>query len=121
MSYTVPEGKLYDLSMIREIAHGNNDFVKKMMGLFNDTLPPAVSELKQHLAERNWTALGAVAHKIKPSIDTMGIDILKEDIRAVEKSGKELSDLDKVPALMDKIEAVLGKIIADIKSELETM
>jgi hypothetical protein len=121
MNYDVPEGKLYDLTMIREIAHGNNDFVKKMMGLFNDTIPPAVTELKQHLADRNWSAMGAVAHKIKPSIDTMGITILKEDIRAVEKSGKELNDLENVPALMNKIELVINKIISDIKVEMETM
>ena len=31
MSFTIPEGKLYDLSMIKEISHGNNDFVKNFL------------------------------------------------------------------------------------------
>ena len=77
MSFIVPEGKLYNLEMIKEISHGNNDFVKKMMALFNETMPAAIAELKQHLSASNWSDLGAVAHKIQPSIDTVGIELLK--------------------------------------------
>lgn len=112
------DGKLYDLTMIREIAHGNNDFVKKMMSLFIDTMPPAIQELKQHLSDRNWNSLGAVAHKIKPSIDTMGIDSLKEDIRSLERYGKEMSNLDEIPALMEKVDSILLLVIQELQSEL---
>ncbi len=118
MSFSIPDGQLYDLSMIREIAHGNNDFVKKMVQLFIDTMPPALSEMRQHLQDGNWNALGAVAHKIKPSIDTMGIELLREDIRTIERYGKESSNTDELPALMDKLESVLQKIMVDLKVEL---
>jgi HPt (histidine-containing phosphotransfer) domain-containing protein len=118
MSYQVPDEKLYNLSMIQEIAHGNMDFVNKMMALFIDTMPPAINELKSSMASGDWSNVGAVAHKIKPSIDTMGIEILKEDIRAVEKYGKEASNLDLIPDLMDKVDKVIAKIISDLQSEL---
>jgi HPt (histidine-containing phosphotransfer) domain-containing protein len=121
MSFIVPEGKLYDLSMIKEIAHGNNDFIKKMMALFIETMPPAVTELKQHFNESNWASLGAIAHKIKPSIDTVGISLLKEDIRSVERNSKELTNLSEIPDLLYKIEAVLNKVILDLKEEMETI
>ncbi len=112
------DSSLYDLTMIREIAHGNNDFVKKMMSLFIETMPPAIQELKQHLSDRNWASLGAVAHKIKPSIDTMGIESLKEDIRSLERYGKEMSNLDEIPSLMQKVEDILQRVIDDLQSEL---
>lgn len=118
MSFSIPDGQLYDLSMIREIAHGNNDFVKKMVQLFIDTMPPALSEMRQHLNESNWNALGAVAHKIKPSIDTMGIETLREDIRTIERYGKESSNTDELPALMDKLELIINKILIDLRVEL---
>jgi len=121
MSFTLPEGKLYNLSMIKEISHGNNDFVKKMMSLFNETMPPAIAELKQHLNTSNWADLGAIAHKIKPSIDTVGIELLKEDIRTIEKNAKELSNLTDIPALLDKLEIVLNKVMADLKEEMSAM
>lgn len=118
MSYQVPDGKLYNLSMIQEIAHGNMDFVKKMMSLFIETMPPAITELKTSMGSGDWTNLGAVAHKIKPSIDTMGIESLKEDIRSLEKFGKEASNLDEIPTLMNKVDAVISKVIADLEVEL---
>jgi len=119
MNNQLPEGELYDLSMIREISQGNNDFVKKMMSLFIDTLPPAINELKQHLAESNWASLGGVAHKIKPSIDTMGIDSLKEDIRSVERFGKESIHLDELPGLISRIEFIIEAVITKLKTELD--
>jgi HPt (histidine-containing phosphotransfer) domain-containing protein len=118
MSYHIPEGKLYDLTMIREIAHGNNDFIKKMMSLFIDTMPPAISEMNEHIVQSNWAGMGAVAHKIKPSIDTMGIDLLKEDIRTLERNGKDGINLEDIPALMGKVEAVIERIISDIRTEM---
>ncbi len=118
MNNQLPEGELYDLTMIREISQGNNDFVKKMMSLFIETLPPAIHELKQHLAESNWASLGGVAPKIKPSIDTMGIDSLKEDIRSVERFGKDAIHLDELPGLIDKIEFIIEAVIAKLQTEL---
>ena len=118
MNNQLPEGELYDLSMIREISQGNNDFVKKMMSLFIETLPPAIHELKLHLAESNWASLGGVAHKIKPSIDTMGIASLKEDIRSVERFGKDAIHLDELPELIDKIEFIIEAVIAKLQTEL---
>ena len=118
MSYSVPEGKLYNLSTIEEISHGNEAFVKKMLQLFIDTMPPALNELRSHYASSNWAGLGAIAHKIKPSIDTMGIELLREEIRTVEHCGKEASNLELVPALLDKIDAVIYSIIEELKQQI---
>ena len=118
MSYSVPEGKLYNLSTIEEISHGNEAFVKKMLQLFIDTMPPALNELRGHYSTGNWAGLGAIAHKIKPSIDTMGIELLRDDIRMVEKCGKEASNLELVPSLLDKIDAVIYAIIEELKSQI---
>jgi HPt (histidine-containing phosphotransfer) domain-containing protein len=118
MSYQIPDGKLYDLSMIKEIAHGNDDFVKKMMQLFIDTMPPAIMDLKTFMNNGQWNDMGAVAHKIKPSIDTMGIELLREDIRAVEKYGKEMTNLEELPQIIQKIDTVINQIIENLKAEI---
>jgi hypothetical protein len=75
----------------------------------------------QHIADQNWPSLGAVAHKIKPSIDTMGIDLLREDIRTLEKNGKDSINLEEIPGLMSKVELVINRIFEQIREEMATM
>ena len=88
------------------------------MSLFIDTMPTAISEMNEHIAHSNWAGMGAVAHKIKPSIDTMGIDLLKEDIRTLERNGKNSANLEDIPELMEKVEAVIDQIILEIRAEM---
>lgn len=109
--------KLYDLSMVREISRGNDEFVLKMVQLFINTMQAEMEELKKYLSEKNWVAIGGIAHKIKSSIDTMGIILLKEDIRKLETYGKEQLNLDEVPILIQKIITVLSKVIQALKVE----
>lgn len=118
MSYSIPDGKLYNLSTIEEISYGNEAFVKKMLQLFIDTMPPALNELRTHYSSGNWSGLGAIAHKIKPSIDTMGIELLRDDIRTVERCGREAANLELVPDLLDKIDAVINSIIEELKTRI---
>jgi hypothetical protein len=51
--------------------------------------------------------MGAIAHKIKPSIDNLYITSLKQIIRDIEKAGKEKSNTSE---LADKIELVSNTI-----------
>lgn len=101
--------------MIEEISNGNLDFIKKMIAMFITTMPVSIAEMKDHLENSNWPALGAVAHKIKPTIDTMGIATLKDDIRTIESYGKESKNLDELPALVSHVEHVIDAVIQDMK------
>ncbi len=112
------KSSLYDLSMIEQIAHGNQDFIKKMINMFIDTMPTAIAEMKDHLENANWPALGAVAHKVKPTIDTMGIASLKEDVRSLEKYGKDMTNLDEVPSMLANFDRVISDVIDDMRSKL---
>jgi HPt (histidine-containing phosphotransfer) domain-containing protein len=115
------EQKLYNLDMVKTISNGNNDFVKKMINIFMDTTPPEIAIIKNCLGNGDYNLMGATAHKIKPSIDTMGIQDLMQDIRAIEKYGKEASNLDELPALVEKLENTLSTVFEQLKEELNTL
>ena len=109
--------KLYDLTMVESISGGDQGFIKKMLQLFIDTMPQNVGELQSALQQENWEMVGKHAHKMKSTIDSMGISELKEDIRAVESSGKNKTNLEKVPALVTKVADIIQKCIVQIKSD----
>jgi len=115
------ENKLFNLDMVKTISNGNNDFVKKMINIFIDTTPPEIEIIKSSLESGNYSQLGATAHKIKPSIDTMGIQTLMEDIRSIEKYGKEAINTDELPSLVSKLETTLNTVFEQLKDELDTL
>lgn len=109
--------KLYDLSMVREISGGDEGFIRKMVQLFIDTMPQNMSELRKALTEQNWEMVGKHAHKMKSTIDSMGIVTLKEDIRSVEANGKQQANLDKVPSLVGRVNDILDQCILQLKND----
>ncbi|OYU55467.1 MAG: hypothetical protein CFE25_11100 [Chitinophagaceae bacterium BSSC1] len=78
------DGLLYDLTMVRQIGKGNPDFIGKMVALFLDQLPNDIVKLKEYADKDEWEALSKLAHRMKPSIEGMGIHSLKTIIRELE-------------------------------------
>ena len=76
---------LYDLSLLTQMSSGNEQFVDKMVKLFISLAKDNIQIFEQSLNNNDINTIIKTAHKIKPSIDQMGIDSLKEVIRKVEK------------------------------------
>jgi PAS domain S-box-containing protein len=108
---------LYDLSMVRSVSGGDEEFIKKMVQLFIDTVPPGLVDLHEALAEQQWQRMGKIAHKLKSTIDSIGISALKDDIRFIENSGKHEKDTDQVAPLINKVTDVIHACIIQLKHD----
>jgi CheY-like chemotaxis protein len=109
--------KLYDLSLVTELARGNQDFIQSLTKIFVDTIPPTADQLKVACSEGNWDQTSKLAHKLKSTIDTMNISSIKDDIRTIEANGKYQKNLAEVPALVDKVKWVIEQTTAQLKIE----
>jgi len=112
-----PSQKLYDLSMVESIAGGDENFVKKMVQIFLDTMPASVEQLQKELNKQNWDSLSKLAHKMKSTIDSMGITSLKDVIRAIEANAKHKHELEGLGECVDKVSEVLGRCIQQLKRD----
>lgn len=113
-----PTGKLYDLSMVQSIAGGDAAFIKKMVLLFIDTVPQNVQELISSMHQENWVQVGKMAHKLKSTVDSMGIRSIHDDIRTIETNAKQQTALHEIPALVNKIDTVIGLCVEQLRSEI---
>lgn len=109
--------KLYDLSLVSELARGNAEFIMNLAKIFIDTVPPTSKEMSEACAQRKWEQVGKLAHKLKSTIDTMCINSLKEDIRVIEKGGKDQSNLDILPGLVEKADGIIRRAAEQLKAE----
>jgi CheY-like chemotaxis protein len=113
------EEKLYDLSMVQTISGGDMSFVKRMVQLFIDTVPPSLAELQKETAQQNWLNVSKLAHKLKATIDSMGISRIKEVVRAVELNGKKSENIEKIPGLVAEVVSVLEACMRQLKRDFQ--
>jgi PAS domain S-box-containing protein len=109
--------RLYDLTMVNTIAGGDQSFIQKMISLFIETVPAGVEDLKAATAAADWDKVGKVAHKLKSTIDSMGISDLKEVIRTIETNGKQQQHTNELPPLVDKVGTVVAECISQLKED----
>ncbi len=114
----VSSQKLYDLTTIIDISGGDEEFVQTMVELFIDTVPSNLKELNVALQNKNWDFVSKAAHKLKSTLDSMGIHSIGQDIRLVEQTAKTKESLENIPAMVSRINDVVGKCIDQLKKDL---
>jgi CheY-like chemotaxis protein len=112
------ENKLYDLNMIHSVSGGDGAFIKKMILLFIETVPQNVQELVDATGQKNWEQVSKMAHKLKSTIDSMGIRNLHDQIRTVEWNAKNREQLERMPDMVRQVESVVSVCIQQLRSEI---
>ncbi len=105
----------YDLSELEAMAQGNTEFVGKMVTVFLETTTESLDEMLVCVKEDKLAQIGRLAHKIKPSIDLMGIDELKGIVRETELKGK--AENESVRELVPELERVLRLVFEEMKED----
>ena len=112
-----PSQPLYNLSLVREIAHGDEAFVKSLANIFVTTIPQTAKDMIKACKDGQFEQAGKLAHKLKSTIDTMQIISLKEDIRTIEHNAKNGVSGDNILALAGKVSSVLDEIALALREE----
>jgi len=115
--FTESSAPLYDLKTLNALSRGNKLFIQKMVKLFCDQSPMLVKEMITAYKINDIKKMGALAHKIKPTLDNLNIDSLKQDIRTIENAGKENNALPELNELLEKTEKTIVRVINKMKKE----
>lgn len=109
----------YDLTEIKNISRGNEAFVQKMVKMFAEQMPKHIEELRMKYEEKDLDAVGEIAHRIKPTIDNMGINNSKKWIRDVERMAKAGEDNEVLPDLIARVEKEVRLAVKAIKEDFQ--
>lgn len=100
----------YDLTLLKEMSYGDAHFVRELLGIFINLVRESVQNFQEAYQQGNLDAVKRIAHKLKPSIDHIGIIDLKEKIRQLEKNAGEGDPESNVQLLMNEIISYLTKV-----------
>lgn len=110
---------LYSLSLVAAISGGDQGFVANMLKLFLETVPGTLAGLESAAGEGNWPVAGKLAHKLKSTVDSMGIASLKEKVRKLEKDAQQGGDPEDLMGLTREIVDTMHEVMVRVKEDHE--
>ena len=117
----IMDDKFYDLNSITKLSRGNKDFVIKMTNIFVNQTTDTIEKVETAISSNDFLEVSRLTHKIKPSIEGMGVFSIMDEIKLLEKVAKETDDKDLITTLFLKIKITLEQVVLQLrKNELNT-
>ena len=113
----LPE-KTLDLSKLEKMMNNDEEMVRKMLNKFYDLTPDYIQDLDKAFQKQNWDEVSKIAHKIKPSINLVGIETLNTDFKNLEAFALDEKDLESIPEIMNRINTYMPKMFQEIEQKL---
>lgn len=106
---------LFDLSQLREISRGDEEFIKKMLSAFKQLANQSILQLDESLQNDDIQTIKKVAHKIKPSIDSLQIVNIYEKVRLLEGFDTAKKIDGELKILVEDVNKTLRNVVDDIE------
>jgi hypothetical protein len=78
----------YNLSKVYALSDNDVEFVHQILKLFVTEIPEDLKQVKEGIKKKDHKHAYAYAHKIKPTLDLMGLNVAFEEILQVEAWAK---------------------------------
>ncbi|PWK79370.1 PAS domain S-box-containing protein [Mucilaginibacter oryzae] len=111
------DSPMYDLSLLKTISKNNEAFVQKMVNIFCEQTPMMISDMQTAYNNDDWEVIRLMAHKMKPSIDNLKINSIKQTIRDIENCDPNETDTTILAQNIQLLQTTVEKVIEKIKNE----
>lgn len=112
-----PHNKHIDLSYLKQLSNGSNEFIAQMISIFMIQTPEALNTIETHLQKKEWKPIKALIHKMKPSFAFMGIKELEKIALEAEKYCETETHLDELPKLISQIRISCEQAMLELETE----
>ncbi|WP_394666513.1 response regulator [uncultured Chryseobacterium sp.] len=111
---------LYDLKNIQALSRGNDDFIQKMLSIFITQTQETIPMVEKAFEEKNYAEIARLIHRIKPSIEGVGIYSIKETVKDLEvKSKEQQTDFPELYTMFLEVKETLFKTIKQLEREVK--
>ncbi|RKS98564.1 Hpt domain-containing protein [Flavobacterium sp. 123] len=109
----------YNLSKVYALSDNDPEFVKEILTLFVTEVPEDLAQVKEGIKKKDHKHAYAFAHKIKPSLDLMGMNVAFEEILQVEAWTKIEGNKKDIMETYKSIKSQVKEAIKEIKKDFD--
>jgi len=107
----------YNLTKVYAISDNDTEFAKQIVTLFNEEVPTEVKNIKHGLKEKDHNKVYHAAHKIKPTLDLLGMDLAYEDVLAIESWSKAEGKKKEIKDIVKNLKNLVGLTVKELKKD----
>lgn len=111
----VEEERLYSLSKLERIFKGKQPLIDNMIDKFVEQVPKDMNLLLEASRDKDYARIGSIAHKMKSSLDVMGVEKTYHTIRSLEKHAQSKTNVEEIPGWVKEIETTLTQLFEQLK------
>jgi hypothetical protein len=107
----------YNLAKVYALSDNDSEFVMQIITLFITEVPQDMKQIDLGIKTKDHKLAYAYAHKIKPSLDLLGMDVAFKEILEVEawtkREGKRKEIVDTFESIQDQVDKATKEIKKD--------
>jgi HPt (histidine-containing phosphotransfer) domain-containing protein len=109
----------YNLAKVHELSDNDPEFVMQIISLFVTEVPQDMKQIDLGIKTKDHKLAYSYAHKIKPTLDLLGMTMAHQEILEVEawtkREGKRKEIIDTFESIKDQVD----KAVKEIKKDFE--
>ncbi len=109
----------YNLSKVYALSDNDPEFVMQIISLFVTEVPQDLKQIDLGIKTKDHKLAYSYAHKIKPTLDLLGMTMAYEEILQVEAWTRAEGKKKEIEATFDSIQDQVDKAIKEIKKDFE--
>jgi hypothetical protein len=109
----------YNLAKVYALSDNDPEFVNEILTLFVTEIPEDLAQIKEGIKKKDHKHAYAYAHKIKPTLDLLGLNVAFEEILQVEAWTKVEGKRKDIDYTFKSIKAQVKDAIKEIKKDFD--
>lgn len=107
----------YNLAKVYAISENDTDFVMDIVTLFVSEIPQDLLQMKEAINVKDYQVAYSFAHKIKPTLDLLGMTVAHEELLYIENWTKNEGKRKEVKDTYKSIEYRIEKAVKEIRKD----
>ena len=109
----------YNLAKVYALSDNDPEFVMQIVTLFVTEVPEDLAEIKEGIKKRDHKHAYAYAHKVKPTLDLLGLKVAFEEILQVEAWTKTEGEKKEIKETFKSIKNQVEEAVKELKKDFE--
>ena len=107
----------YNLAKVYALSDNDPEFVNQILTLFVTEIPEDLIEIKEGIKKKDHKHAYAYAHKVKPSLDLLGLNIAFEEILQIEAWTKAEGEKKEIKETFKSVKNQVEEAIKELKKD----